>query len=178
MTLAVAALLAVAATAYGIDTTHRPITIALLAPDRYMDDFRDRVRGELHSLGYEVFDIDGTIKDLGEDRARADYYVEMLGAGGNSRPVAAVGAGPVDVGVSVSHVAASVNVYDGRTLDLIEPIDLHKRSTNVSPVGVYLGGRPVWAAITLPLFEWSQYRNAMRRLARDTAHEIDKALRR
>ena len=122
ITLAVAALLALAATAHAIDTRTRPVTIALLAPDRYLDDFRDRVRGELHAMGYEVFDVTGTIKDVGDDRARADYYVELLGAGGNSRPVAAVGAGPVDVGVSVNHVAASVNVYNGRTLDLIEPI--------------------------------------------------------
>jgi hypothetical protein len=35
----------------------------------------------------------------------------------------------------------------------------------------------VWAAIALPFFEWSHYRNAMRKLARDTAREIDRTLR-
>jgi hypothetical protein len=155
-----------AATATAIDTNVHPIRIAMLAQPAQLDAFRDRL---------EKTD---TIKDLGDERLPADYYVEILGAGGSSRPVAGVGAGPVDVGVSVSHVGASVNVYDGRTLALVEAIDLRKRSTNVMPVGVYFGNRPVWAAISLPIFEWSQYRNAMRRLARDTARDIDRVVRR
>jgi hypothetical protein len=169
----------VAATASAFDATRRPVSIALLAPaDRYLDGFEDRVKDELKARGYEVSIANETIKDAGGDPIRADYYVEILGAGGGSRPVADVGAGPVDVGISVSHVATSVNLYDGRTLDLIDTIDLHKRSTNVSPLGIYVGSRPIWAAIALPFFEESHYRNAMRRLARDTARQIDEALRR
>ena len=176
MILAVALL--TATTASAIITTTRPLHIVLLASDRYLDPFRDRVQDELHALGYDVSTMNGAIRDFGDDRPRADYYVEVLGAGGDSRPVAGIGAGPVDVGVSISHVAASVNLYDGRTLDLVDAIDLHKRSTNVSPTGIYVGSRPVWAAISLPFFEWSHYRNAMRKLARDTAREIDRTLRR
>ncbi len=176
MILAVALLL-IATTASAINTATRPLHVVLLASDRYLDSFRDRLQDELHALGYDLSTMNGTIRDLGDDRPRADYFVEILGAGGDSRPVAGIGAGPIDVGVSVSHVAASVNLYDGRTLELVDAIDLHKRSTNVSPTGIYIGSRPVWAAISLPFFEWSHYRSAMRKLARDTAREIDRTLR-
>jgi len=168
-----------AATAPAINTSTRPTRVTLLAtPDSSIDAFRDRLHDELHALGYEVSDTHVGIRDAGQDPVRADYYVEILDAGGGSRPVAGIGAGPVDVGVSVSHVGTSINLYEGRTLRLVDTIDLHKRSTNLSPTGIYLGGRSVWAAIALPVFEWSHYRNAMRKLARDAAHQIDEAMRR
>jgi hypothetical protein len=168
-----------ATTATAINTSTRPVRVTLLAtPDRSIDAFRDRLHDELHALGYEVSDSNLGIRDAGQDAVRADYYVEILDAGGGSRPVAGIGAGPVDIGVSVSHVAASINLYEGRTLALFDTIDLHKRSTNVSPAGIYLGGRSVWAAIALPMFEWTHYRNAMRKLAHDTARQIDEAMRR
>ena len=167
-----------AATATAINTRIQPLRIALLDQAPQYDEFRDRLKRELQALGYDAVETTGTIKDLGAERVPADYYVEILGAGGSSRPVAGIGAGPVDLGVSVNHVAASVNIYDGRTLDLIEAIDLHKRSTTVTPTGIIIGTRPVWAAVTLPFFDWAQYRGAMRRLAHDTAHDIDRALHR
>jgi hypothetical protein len=168
-----------AATAAAFNTATRPVRIAMLAtPAPSIDAFRDRLHDELHALGYDVSDSNVGIRDIGEEAVRADYYVEILDAAGDSRPVAGIGAGPVDLGVSVSHVAASINIYDGRTLKLFDTIDLHQRNTNLSPAGIYLGGRPVWAAIALPVFERSHVRNAMRKLARDTARQIDEAVRR
>src|SRR5438045_249220 len=132
MIFAVAALLA-AATAYAIDTTHHPVTIALLAPAekwpeprdaRDFDSFRGRLKSELRALGYDAFLRDETIKDLGpESHPVADYYVEVVGAGAAARPAVAVGAGPVDVGFGIGHVSAAINVYDAHDVKLIETVD-------------------------------------------------------
>ena len=187
ISFAVAALL-LAATALAIDTRSHPITIALLAPAEKWPDprdgrdflsFRRSLAGELRSLGYDAFLRDETIKDFGPDsRPLADYYVEVVDAGGTlPRNAVAVGAGPVDVGVGVTHVGAAVNLYDGRTTQLMETVDPRDRSALVTPVSLGLSGRSFFAAIALPFVEWAQGRNAMRLLARDAAHEIDKALR-
>ena len=185
MILAVALL--TAATAYAIDTTHHAVTIALLGPaekwpdprdGRTFDAFRDRLKGELRALGYDAFARDETIKDFGPDtHPIADYYVEVVGAGGSAYPIGGVVAGPVGVGLGVSHVAASLNLYDARTIALIETIDPRKRSTLVSPVAFNVSGHP-FTILAMPLFEWAQSLNAMRRLAHDAAIDIDEALRR
>jgi hypothetical protein len=182
-----------AATATAINTGTRPIRIALLAsPDRYADrhDMRasDLVRShlsaELHNLGYDVVETDERLTDLARDgHPRADYYVDVFGPGGGGYPVAGIGfpigrGAAVDLAVVVSHVAASVNVYDGRTLDLLHALDLHKKSTSVAPAAIGIGGRPFWAMIAVPFVEWAQYRSGIRAVARQAAREIDEALRR
>ena len=168
-----------AATASAFDTSTRPLHITLLAsPAPAIDAFHDRLHYELHALGYDVSDSNVGIRDAGGEALRPDFYIEILDAGGSSRPVAGIGAGPVDVGVSVNHVGTNINLYSGRTLELIDTIDLRKRSTSVAPAGIYFGSRPVWAAVSLPFFEWAQYRSAMRKLAHEAAHEIDGAVRR
>ena len=186
MILAVALL--AAATAYAIDTTHHPTTIALLAPaekwpdprdGRDFDAFRTRLKDELNALGYDAFLRDDTIKDFGPDRRPvADYYVDMVGAGGAARPAVAVGAGPVGVGFGIGHLAASLNIYDGRSVKLIDTVDPHKRTTVVTPVSFALGGRSFFTVMAMPIFEWAQNRNALRLLAHDAARQIDEALRR
>ena len=178
---AIALLTATAAPA--INTATRPIRIALLAPaNRYVDHgdaqasvlIRSQVESELQDLGYDVFITQ-------DDRPRADYSVDILGPGGGGYPVAEmglpIGRGGIDFAVIVSHVAASVNLYDGNTGELLRTLDLHKRSTSVGPSAIAIGGRPFWAVIALPLVEWAQYRSGVRAVAHDAARQIDEALR-
>jgi hypothetical protein len=187
-----AVVLLAAATASAINTDSHPIRIALLAaPDQWVDRrdeqtadlVRNHLRGELRELGYDAFLTGDRVTDLGDqDTAQADYYLDVTGAA-SGYPVGAVGfpigrhAG-AEIGVMVSRVAASVNVYDGRSLDLIRTIDLQKRKTSVAPTAVGLGGRWLWAAIALPIVEWSQYRAGVRAVAHDAALQLDEALRR
>ena len=181
-----------AATATAINTRTHPIRIALLAPpDRYIDRHdvqaaelvRNSLRGYLQNFGYDAFIVDERLADLQRDeRPRPDYYVDVFGPGGGGYPVAGVGlpigsGAGINLEVIVSHVAASVNIYDGRTLDLLQTLDLHKRSTAVAPSAVAFGGRAFWGLIAVPFVEWAQYRSGIRAVARDAAREIDEALR-
>ena len=75
-------------------------------------------------------------------------------------------------------LAACVNVYDGRTFDLLQTLDLHKKSTAVVPAAIGIGGRTFWAVIAVPFVEWAQYRSGVRAVAHDAARAIDEALRR
>ena len=77
----------------------------------------------------------------------------------------------------VSHVAASVNVYDGQTFELLHTLDLHKKSTSVAPAAIGIGGGPLWAVIAVPFVEWAQYRSGVRAIAHQAAREIDQVLR-
>jgi hypothetical protein len=73
-------------------------------------------------------------------------------------------------------VGASINIYDARTVTLIEAFDPSKKTAIVAPRAVF-AGRGFFAALAMPLVEWAQGRNAMRTLAHDAAREIDEALR-
>lgn len=186
-----AVVLLAAATATAINTDSHPIRIALLAaPDNWADRrdaqtadlVRNQLRGELRELGYEAFITGDRVADLGDEgTAQADYYLDVAGAA-DGYPVGAVGF-PVgrhagaEIGIIVSRVAASVSVYDGRTLDLIRTIDLQKRKTSVAPTAIGIGGRWFWAALALPIVEWSQYRAGVRAVAHDAALQLDEALR-
>ncbi len=185
-----AAVLLAASAVYAINTGTRPIRIGLLAANRWADRHdaqtsdlvRNHVRNELRELGYDAFLTGDRLADLGrDDRPAADYYLDIAGADGGGYPVAGVGfpvgGAVVEAAVVISHVAASVTVYDGRTLEPIRTIDLHKRNTAVAPTALAFGGRPFWAVIALPIVEWSQYRAAARAVARDAALQIDEALR-
>ena len=180
-----------AATASAINTDSHPIRIALLAaPEPWAnrrdaqtaDLVRNHLRGELRAMGYDAFITGDRVFDLGDEgTARADYYLEVTGAT-DGYPVGAIGfpighnAG-AEIGIIVSRVAASVNVYDGRTLGLIRTIDLQKRKTSVAPTAVGVGGRRFWAALAVPIVEWSQYRAGVQAVAHDAALQLDQALR-
>lgn len=186
-----AVVLLAAATATAFNTDPHPIRIALLAaPDHWVDRrdaqtadlMRNHLRSELRELGYDAFITGDRLTDLGRDeRPEADYYLDVAGAAGGY-PVGGI-AFPVgrsagaEIGIVVSHVAASVNVYDGRTLDLVHTIDLQKRKTSVAPTAIGIGGRWFWAALAVPIVEWSQYRAGVRAVAHDAALQIDEALR-
>jgi hypothetical protein len=60
---------------------------------------------------------------------------------------------------------------------MIHTIDLQKRKTLVAPTAIGAGGRWFWAAIALPIVEWSQYRAGVRAVAHDAALQIHEALR-
>jgi len=177
-TILTAAVLLAAATAHAINTGMQPIRIALLPPlerSQVSDHVRDLLAGELRKLGYDAFPTDN-------ERPRADFYLDVAGAGGGSRPLGGIEVGgrnaAIDIGVIVSRVAASVTLYDGRTLERLQTIDLQKRNTAIAPTAVGIGGRSIWASIALPVVEWSQQRAALRAVARDAARQIDQALRR
>jgi hypothetical protein len=186
-----AVVLLAAATASAINADSHPIRIALLAPEGWPDRrdaqtadlVRNHLRGELRAMGYDAFITGDRVTDLGDERTvQADYYLDVTGAA-DGHPVGTVGfpigrnAG-AEIGIIVSRVAASVNVYDGRRLDLIRTIDLQKRKTSVAPTAVGFGGRWFWAAIAVPIVEWSQYRAEVRAVAHDAAMQLDEALRR
>jgi hypothetical protein len=177
MSLAAAALF-VAATAAAFNATRHPITIALLAPaGADSESFRHQLADELRGRGYDAFLRDESMRDFRPARPIADYYIEVLGVGGTpARMAVDVGAGPLDVGVGRARVGASINVYDARTMTLIQAIDPSKKTTIVAPRAVF-GGRSFFAALALPMVEWAQGRDAMRALAHDAAGDIDEALR-
>ena len=180
-----------AATASAIDTgKQHPIRIALLAsPESFADrrdlqmsdQVRNLLRGELRELGYDAFLTGDRVADLQRNgHPEADFYLDVAGADGGRYPMGGVGVagggGFVDVALVVSRVAASITVYDGRTTELIDTIDLQKRTTAIAPAALGVGRRSIWGFIGLP-FEWAQYRAGIRAIARDAARQIDEALR-
>ena len=181
-----------AATASAINLDKHPIRIGLLAAPEHFADRRDaqtsdlvrsQLRGELRELGYDAFITGDRLTDLGRDeQPQADYYLDVFGMDGGGYPVAGIGLGSrgtgLDLGVIVSRVFASVNIYDGRSLELVHTVDLQKRSTSVAPTGIGIAGRHAWAFFALPIVEWAQYRSAVRSVAHDAARRIDEALRR
>jgi hypothetical protein len=139
------------------------------------------LREELTKRGVDAYDARLTYEQVangeGED---ADYFVEIAGAGGDSGSYGGIGVGTWDVGVSVdvivSHVAAELRVYDGRTGKLLRSEQLRKRKSAVMPTSVYLGGSRVFAALTVPFVQHSQYKSITRSAARDAAQKVVQAL--
>lgn len=167
-------LLTAAPAAFAIKLDPRPLRIAVVSgADRHdptFSCFHRELTAELRARGYDVRESD-------ESRA-VDFYVEIVGTGGGAQPVAGIAAGPVDVAVSLQRVAASVDVRDSRTNEVIHTIDLHRKSTTVAPVALGIGGRAFWAVVALPFFQDAHIRSAIRGLARQAAREIDETLRR
>lgn len=134
----------------------------------------------LRDRGFGAFDAQRTYDDLRRgDVADAAYYVEVVGARAGDRQAAGVDVGVdnlyASVGVIVSHVAAEVRLYDGRTLELVDRWDLSKKSAAIVPTSVGIGGRYVWGAIVLPIIHHGQYRAAARGVAQTAAERIAQA---
>jgi hypothetical protein len=134
----------------------------------------------LRDRGFDAFDTQRTYDDLRRgDVADAAYYVEVVGAQARDREAADVGVGAenvyASVGVLVSHVAAEVRLYDGKTLELVDRWDLAKKSAAVVPTSVGIGGRYLWGAIALPIIHRGQYRAAARDVAQQAAERIAQA---
>jgi tetratricopeptide (TPR) repeat protein len=130
---------------------------------------RNYLRRELEKRGFDAFDVPGTVADL-QDRGgpEADYYVELVGDG-DSEPYGGIGIGDrhagVDIAVVVSRVAASVSLYDGRTLEQLDTFDLQRRNTTVLPTSIGVGGRHVGLWIAVPFVQWGRYKSAARAVA-------------
>ena len=135
------------------------------------------LRDALHDRGFHAFDARATFDDMQRGGApAADYYVEVVSSDAAGHAVGgvgtAVGAVAVEAGVVVSHVAAELRVYDGRTLAEINRFALRQKSTAVVPTGLGVGSRPFWAFVTLPFVRYGQYRSAAREIARQAADLI------
>lgn len=138
-----------------------------------------RLSDELRSRGLDAFEVRAQYSQLQRfEPANADYYVEITGGSGSATPIGNVSLGTrnvvADIGLIVSHVAAQVRLYDGRTLELLQTFDLEHHNTAVVPTGVGIGGWTgrvaFWAAV--PIFQWTQTRSAIRSVAQEAASAI------
>lgn len=172
---ALVGLLALPALAF--DTTPRHgDRIGILGDGHAASLVRTYLRRELTKHGFDAFDVRGTVDNLHRsDAPDADFYVELIGDG-HSSPYGGIGIGDrhfgVDISVVVSRVAASVNVYDGRTLEQIHSFDFHSRNTTVMPTSIGVGGRHLGLWIAVPFVQWGRYRSAARAVAHDAAESI------
>lgn len=137
---------------------------------------------ELRRRGLDAYDTGLTYEAVSRgDGEEADYYVEILGAGGDTGSYGGVGIGTYDVGVSVdvvvSRVAADLRVYDGRNGDVLLSETLSKRKKAVMPTSMYIGGSRFFAAIAVPFVQHAQYRSMSRAAARDAAQLVVEAVR-
>jgi hypothetical protein len=136
------------------------------------------LREELREQGVDAYDTGLTYEEVADGKGEdADYYIEIFGADADSGSYGGLDVGTYDVGVSVdvivSHVAAEVRVYDGRTGELVRSEPLSKKKTAVMPTSVYVGGRSrLFAAIALPFVQHAQYKNITRSAARDAAQVV------
>jgi hypothetical protein len=147
------------------------------AERRLAEAVQNYLRQELSDRGFDAFRTGETHDELRrDDRANADYYVEIVSSHGDANLMGAVGVGggPIgaEIGVVVAHVAAEMRLYDGRTLELIDRFDLQQRRTTVAPTGIGIGSRPFFGWIALPFVQRAQYRAAAHDVARDAAERI------
>ena len=176
-------LFAAAVAVFGFDPT-RGARIAVLdssprysGRDVYVSSVvEQRICEELRNRGFDAFETRTTLDRLMPfDSANDDYYLELIGSGGSSVPIAdaSVGAGnvAVDFGLVVSHVAAQLRLYDGRTLELLQTINLEKRKTTLVPMAVGAWSGRIAFSIAAPA-RWLQERTVMRGIANDAAAAI------
>ncbi|HUP49675.1 MAG TPA: hypothetical protein VNA04_12890 [Thermoanaerobaculia bacterium] len=131
---------------------------------------------ELRGEEFDAFDTRLTHADLlrGE-REDADYYVEIVTGYGTDDPYGGVAVAgrhaAVEIGVVVSRVIAEMRIYDGRTLELIDQVDVQAHDTGVVPTAVGIGGRHgIW--VGLPVMRAMRHRAAAREAARNAAQSI------
>ena len=160
--------------------------IAVLAmPSRYtLSDERrageavqEFLRDELAARGFDAYRVEQTYDSLArDDRANADFYVEISAAEGNSRMEGIGGVGTrnvfVDFGVLISRVAAEMRLYDGRTLELIDRFDLKEHHTSIAPAAIGVARIPIFGAIVLPTVRRAQIRSAAHDVATKAAERI------
>jgi hypothetical protein len=139
------------------------------------------VRDRLRRDGFDAFTLDATLDELEQRQDRdADYYVELSSSSRYDDPYAQVGIGnrnfQVGVGVVSTEVAAEVDVYDGRTLELVARYDLRAGRTAVGPTSVAAGGGSIFALVQIPIGYW-QYASAVRQVAKQAAVKIAETVR-
>ncbi|HEU4522963.1 MAG TPA: hypothetical protein VFT12_13225 [Thermoanaerobaculia bacterium] len=137
---------------------------------------RGYLAGQLKKQGFDAFDTRATFEELERTRALdADYYVEFIRAETNDNPYGFGGVGGrhagVDLALVVSHVAAGVRLYDGRTLEVMDEFDVEARDRSVIPTAIGLGqrGLGVWVGLPVGLL---RSRSVAKEAARDAAISI------
>ncbi|MBK5259014.1 MAG: hypothetical protein JJE51_05425 [Thermoanaerobaculia bacterium] len=135
---------------------------------------------ELRRLGFEAFRTSETIDDLAErNESEADYYVELVAGGTDNYSWGGVdiggdGAG-VGIDVGTTFASARIQLYDGRTLELIDTFEVRKKTTAVGPSAIGIGGRHVGLWIAVPFVRYMRERSAIRAVAREAAQQIAEA---
>ena len=131
---------------------------------------------QLRREGFDAFDARATLGEIDRGRTTdADYYVEFLRAETSSDPygggVVAGRHGGVDLALVVSHIAAGLRIYDGRTLEIIDDVDVEARSRAVVPTAIGLGqrGLGIWVGLPVGLM---RSRSVAKDAARDAAQSI------
>ncbi len=180
-------LAAVAVPALAFRTTlRRGDRVAVLRPQITDDDRGEErvaktvcvyLQRELRSRGMDAYDAHMTYDDVRrEGSTDVDYYVEVVASNVASVPVGEVGVGNrnvgVDVAVIVSHVAATLRIYDGRTLEVIDTIALRRNASAIMPTAIGIGGDRVGLWLAIPFVQYSRYRAAARAVAQDAAAQI------
>lgn len=159
-------------------TVRRGHRVAILrtADERVGRTVSGYLQRELRQRGLDAFDAGMTYDDLRRDsQTDADYYVEVF-ANDSSATAAAVVVGNrnvgVDLAVVISEVAATVRVYDGRTLDLLSTFDLRRNTSGVMPTAVGVGRDHFSLWLPLSFIRSARYRAAARAVAQDAAAQI------
>ncbi|HVS30848.1 MAG TPA: hypothetical protein VMS98_05280 [Thermoanaerobaculia bacterium] len=132
---------------------------------------------ELRERGVDATDTRLTFDQLrDDDRGQADFYIEVVRGDGDAHALGGVGVGDsslgVDLSIVVAHVAARVNLYDGRTFELIDAYDFQRRASAVMPTGIGVGRRSVGLWVALPFVQMARYRAAARAVAAEAADAI------
>lgn len=135
---------------------------------------------ELRRLGFDAFRTSETIDDLAErNESEADYYVELVAGRTDNQTWGGVGIGGDGAGVGIdvgtTFASARIQLYDGRTLELIDTLDVRKKTTAVGPSAIGIGGRHVGLWIAVPFVQYMRERSAIRAVAREAAHQIAEA---
>ena len=162
----------------GILTTNAPDDdVATLRVAALMRGYLAR---ELRREGFDVFDAKATLEEIERsDVDDADYYVEFLRGDSTSHGYGGVGIGGrhggVDMSVMVSRVAASLRLYDGETLEVIDDFDVYAKGSGVMPTAIGVGGRHAAFWVGLPLYLVRE-RTVAKEAARDAAKSIAGAL--
>ena len=189
--LAALCLLWISGAAFAFDTTRRADRIGILLSAGDFDsegetvverEVRRALREELAKRGFDVFDAELTLDEASRDGvAAADYLVEIAGGDPQSEEYGGLGIGSrhIDftIGMIVSRVAADIRVYDAETMQVIATNNLSRKSSAVVPTSLGIGGSRVFAAVALPFFYRSQYRNVARAAARDAATFVTTTIR-
>jgi hypothetical protein len=179
-----AALIVPAASALAFDPDAEPTRIAILETSSHEDALTGRVASmmrrylikELQQEGFTAFETTYRYEDLTrDDQPEADYYIELVEGRRSDMPEgAAAGIGGnhvfIEVGMVTSSVGTGIHIYDARSLELLDEIDVQARSRSFAPTAAGIGRwHTFWLSIPLP-------GRSAQRAARDAAREAAAAI--
>jgi len=129
--------------------------------------------------------LPGSIDELQEGGVRDDLYIELSDLSADSTSFGGVSSGgtigSVGVGGEVSivgsHAEATLRVYDGETLELLEQFEVEGRSGGPTLTGIGIGDRHGVVFIRIPILGRRHERAAVKQLGRDAASQLLATLR-